>query len=92
MFEIGDLCISELVNQLSQVDHNFKIFLQVSVGRYVHGDWGDILDSTKSINEENAMYGIGRIFAKYNDVRGRSICIISNLDNHETNIVFADEY
>lgn len=59
--------------------------------RYSVGNWGDLCDEDKQMNEDAIKTGEDRIFAAYNTTQGK-IYIITEWDRSYTTILFADEY
>lgn len=59
--------------------------------RYSNGDWGDLCDDDKQMNEDAIRTGDDRILAAYKTSKGK-IYIITEWDRSYTTILFADEY
>lgn len=58
--------------------------------RHVSGDWGDVCDDDKLMNDADIDDG-GRLLSAY-AVAGRKIWIITEADRSATTILFPDEY
>ena len=63
-FETGRIVITSQVNQLMEEDISFRKFVQLSVGRFLWGDWGDVSEEDRARNEQAVKNG-ERIFASY---------------------------
>ena len=59
--------------------------------RHGSGDWGDICDEDKGINEEALKNG-SRIMSVYKLKAGKTIWIITEADRSVTTLLFPEEY
>lgn len=94
-FSMGQLCLTNGVNDLAFESTQFAEFLCRSMSRYITGDWGDISDDDKMSNDEAVASGDDRIFAayKYDDEHPDwKIWIITEWDRSVTTILFPREY
>ena len=53
--------------------------LQILLARYMQGDWGNLCESDKQLNDSALKYG-DRIFASYTDANDRKFWIITEAD------------
>ena len=92
LFEIGKLYQTRGVYDKTCKDEEFERFIGQAFFRYVLGDWGDLYESDKELNEEAVSTGEGRILGayKYNDET--KIWIITESDRSCTTILFPEEY
>lgn len=91
-FELGQLVATKAVAELMQEDSKFKVFVQVSLGKYINCDWGKMDESDKAMNDEAVRTGEDRIHASYEDSRGHKIWIITEWDRSATTILFPSDY
>src|SRR5262245_53258450 len=59
--------------------------------RHLSGDWGDLSDHDKRLNDEAATSG-GRILSAYTLADGEKVWIITEADRSATTILTPDEY
>lgn len=62
-----------------------------SLVRHAGGDFGDVSEEDKSLNEE-AMHNEGRILSAYHDRNGIKFWIITEWDRSATTILLPSEY
>lgn len=85
-FPVGDLFITRGAREtLDPADVN-EAFL-----RYITGDWGDLGEEDKRLNDDAVQYG-GRILGAYRDRNGTKFWIITEADRSTTTILLPDEY
>lgn len=95
-FETGRIVITSQVDQLMEEDISFRKFVQLSVGRFLWGDWGDVSEEDQARNEQAVKNG-ERIFASYakhglTDGEKYRIWIITEAGRILTTIMFPYEY
>lgn len=98
-FETGRIVVTIGVDELMRKDAGFGKFVKVSLGRFLHGDWGDLCQEDRDSNEKSLMSG-DRLFASYvkhgTDVDEPpvkyKIWIITEADRSATTILFPEEY
>jgi len=59
--------------------------------RHVTGDWGELNDHDRQLNEEELRHG-GRLFSAYRTRKGVRIWIITEWDRSVTTILLPEEY
>lgn len=59
--------------------------------RHQSGDWGDLCEEDKKLNEEALIHG-DRIMSAYINTRGEKVWIITEWDRSYTTILYPDEY
>lgn len=84
-FEPGKVFITRALNSEDKYDEISACFL-----RHLIGDWGDLCDEDKFLNDLSVESG-GRILSAYNTSFGK-IYIITEEDRSYTTIMFANEY
>ena len=77
------------VNDLVADDSRFAKFVWDSLKKYRAGDWGDLCDEDKRLNDEAIDNG-SRILAAYEGMY--KIWVITEHDRSATTILFPDEY
>ena len=91
-FDLGQVVVTKGVDEKMKKDRSFNIFVQVSIGRYVHRDWGQTCDEDEKANTRAIQNG-ERIRAVYKQPRtDTTIWIITEADRSVTKILFPDEY
>jgi len=91
-FSIGMTYITRGVDQLLREDNGFSKFVANSFKRHCNGDWGDLDEEDKAMNESALKNGDDRLFSKYNYNGDVSIYIITEWDRSATTILFPEEY
>ena len=91
-FNLGQVVMTNGVDNLIDEDDDFARFVAKSFIRHCNGDWGDLCEEDKAMNESALKNGDDRLFSKYNYDDGISIYIITEWDRSATTILFPDEY
>ncbi len=94
-FETGTLVQTSGIAHEIKEDSKFAMQVYASLNRYVQGDWGDLCDDDKELNNQAVKSNDDRILAAYNlnTTEGtRKVYIITEWDRSLTTILFADEY
>lgn len=86
-FELGEVVITRGLAE-SGINHDV---LRELVIRHSKGDWGDLSEEDKELNDEAVETGEDRIFSSYM-IDGKKIYVITEWDRSVTTIMFADEY
>lgn len=85
-FDIGDLYITTGARStLNPTD------VQQALLRYIEGDWGELGEEDKRLNDDAVQNG-GRILGAYRDRNGTKFWIITEADRSTTTILLPDEY
>ena len=91
-FDLGQVIVTKSVDEKMKENRSFSVFVQVSIGRYVHRDWGQTCDEDAKANNR-AIQNRERIRAVYKQPRtDTTIWIITEADRSVTTILFPDEY
>lgn len=96
-FQLGQLVATAGIANAMDSCEEFRQFVYSSLSRYVEGDWGDLEEPDKEMNEEGLEME-GRLLAAYNmptDIPidyADKIWIITEWDRSATTILFPDEY
>ena len=64
---------------------------QMLLHRHSHGDWGDLSEEDKALNDQ-AVEGEGRILSAYSLEDGTRVWIISEWDRSASTILLPSEY
>ena len=92
MFEFGELMTTKAIDDRESTDPLFENFTTNCFIRHVCGDWGDLCDEDKEINEDALKYG-GRLMSSYTfENTGEKIWIITEADRSATTILFPSDY
>lgn len=89
-FNLGQLVATRGVAYEMQESAEFESFVRKSFSRHASGDWGDLDEEDKAVNEDALKNG-GRIFSAY-EKDGVRLWIITEADRSVTTILFPDEY
>ena len=93
-FEPGVAVMTEGIKERYFSDPRFRLFVNVSVGKHLAGDWGDLSEEDKKRNDDAVTNG-GRIFSSYIRVvqnREEEINVITEADRSMTTVMFPEEY
>ena len=91
-FSLGQLVATRGVDDLMNRDLAFRAFVQLSLGKYVNCDWGDVCDEDWKQNDDSIRDG-ERIHASYYHIESQTkIWIITEWDRSVTTILFPEEY
>ena len=91
-FDLGQVVVAKGVDEKLKEDRSFSVFVQVSIGRYVHRDWGQTCDEDAKANNRAIQNG-ERILAVYRQPKtGITIRIITEANRSVTTIMFPDEH
>ena len=98
-FELGQVVATNGIHQQMYNPRNEKFINFVDgclFNRYVNGDWGDMCEEDKAMNDSAIING-DRILASYNipeelGLYDEKIWIITEWDRSVTTILFPDEY
>ncbi|MCR4661722.1 MAG: hypothetical protein K5765_06985 [Clostridia bacterium] len=91
-FSIGRVVVTRGVDAKLGEDEQFSKFVAKSFCRHCNGDWGDLCDEDKQLNDSGLEHGDDRLFSKYNYNDDESIYIITEWDRSVTTILFPEEY
>ena len=87
---IGQIFVSWGVANLVRKKRLFASFVQKSLDRYRKGDWGDMGDEEKSLNQDNLIRNL-RLFASYESPNLLEIWITTEPDRSSSTVMFPDE-
>lgn len=90
-FETGTICLTRLVNDRMLHDGAFNDFLHRAIDRHISGDWGDLCEDDKALNDEAVKLGNERIMSVYKE-NDDTLWIITEADRSYTTVLFPDEY
>lgn len=94
-FETGPLVQTAGIANEIKKDSKFSMQVATSLNRYIQGDWGDLCEDDKELNNNAVKSNDDRILAAYNlnTAEGtKKIYIITEWDRSVTTILFASEY
>ena len=90
-FELGETVATAAIMETIETNNTFRKGVIESFERYQRGDWGDLCEEDKEMNDKAIKYNDDRILARYN-LKGGDIYIITEYDRSYTTIMFCDEY
>ena len=65
--------------------------INAAIGRHLHGDWGDVCESDKGINDD-ALENGGRLLSVYHTKDGVTFWIITEADYSATTVLLPSDY
>lgn len=89
-FQLGQVVVTRGIK--ADMDEN-KLFhneVIASIARHHNGDWGELSEFDKEVNEE-ALEWNDRILSAYETTKGK-IWIITEADRSATTVLYPDEY
>lgn len=98
MFSLGQLVTTSTVRYEMNKNLVFAAYIAAYVKRHAKGDWGDLCDSDKQLNDDSVAYkrkegNLGeRLLSAYTHPDHDKIYIITEWDESVTTVLFADEY
>lgn len=90
-FNPGQLVVTRGVNDLISSNEEFARHVWLSLKRHVAGDWGDVCDEDRVINELALLNG-ERLISVYKKDGLHPIWVITERDRSVTTVLFPDEY
>lgn len=93
LFEVGQTVITRGLH--NTIENNEQAQKEVSkiFNRYINGDWGNLDDYDKKLNDNAVKYNNDRILGKYHiNSINRDIYIITEFDRSYTTFLFCNEY
>jgi predicted transcriptional regulator len=87
---IGQVLVTRGVSQQSAEKPEFATFIRESLERYRQGDWGDMSDADKLLNEQSLEKNL-RLFSSYESRGFPEIWITTEPDRSYTTIMFPSE-
>ena len=92
-FKLGRLLMTRGISERISKDLGFSQFIVKSFERHCNGDWGELCEEDKELNELAVRNGDDRIFSRYDYGEDEEpIYIITEWDRSATTILFASEY
>lgn len=91
-FNYGQLVATSGVTEASRDNTKFTEFVWKSFQRHINGDWGELPEEDKELNDSALKNGDDRIFSSYKNEDGIKIWIITEWDRSVTTILFPEEY
>lgn len=88
--EYGRVCMTRHIMDAIVEDGEFHSSVMNMIFRYVSGDWGEMCETDKRLND-NAVKCGDRVLASYDSKKGK-VYIITEWDRSATTILFANEY
>ncbi len=65
--------------------------VQQGIARHVNGDWGDLCEQDKHVNDNALKYG-ARLLSAYHTTTGVKFWIITEADRSATTVLLPEEY
>jgi len=91
MFKTGRQVTTAAVASKTARDNGFARFALRSLARHITGDWGDLSEYDKAVNDL-AIHDGQRILSAYEDPLYPKIWIITEADRSSTCILFPEDY
>lgn len=90
-FNPGQIVMTRAVNDLIADNEEFAKHVSLSLRRHLAGEWGELCDEDRAMNESALLEG-ERLFSAYTKDGVPPIWIITECDRSVTTILFPDEY
>lgn len=90
-FNPGKVVVTRGVNDLITDNVEFAKHVNLSLQRHVLGDWGDLCDDDRELNEVALRQGM-RIFSVYENEVLPTIWIITEWNRSVTTVLLPEEY
>lgn len=91
-FNLGTVVQTNGVYTKACEDEKFFDYVQKCFGRFMNGDWGEMCDEDKEMNDNALKNGDDRILASYENNGMPKLYIITEWDRSYTTILFPSEY
>lgn len=88
--ESGQLAATSGVSEWMSEDFDAAVFVNVSLQRHLNGDWGDIDEDDKILNDAAARHG-HRVLSQYKSW-DKTVLIVTEYDRSVTTVLFPEEY
>ena len=85
-FELGDIAITSGAAEMI----SDGLLVDLYLDRHWRGDWGDVCEEDKEINEQSILHG-DRLLSSFETALGK-IWIITEADRESTTVLTQDEY
>lgn len=94
--ELGQTLMTRGVSNLLSLHPTLDFFIQHSIYLHSRGNWGDVCDDDRKVNDEAVIDG-SRILSSYSlptdiDSRDSKIWVITEADRSVTTVLFPSEY
>jgi hypothetical protein len=89
--QLAALMMTPGVQSLIAEDRHAAKDIATALRRHANGDWGDVCQEDKNLNDEAVTRGM-RVLSAYNVTGGTKIWIITEADRSITTILFPNEY
>lgn len=88
MFNLGEVVMTRPALAFCEAN---KFNALILLGRHLSGDWGDLAESDKAMNDAAVVSGDDRIVSAYN-VHSEKFFVITEHDRSYTTIMLAKDY
>lgn len=85
-FKMGEIYVTRSASNKISTEDCYK-----ALKRHAAGDWGDLCDEDKALNEMSLTEG-GRLFSAYKSAAGVKFWIITEADRSVTTILLPEDY
>ena len=89
--QLAQVVMTAGVNELVAENGLAARDIVIALRRHSNGDWGDVCQEDKALNDEAVTRGM-RVMSAYHVSGGRKIWIITEADRSITTILFPNEY
>ena len=97
LFETGPVVMTPGIKEIVETGSNAAELIKKCLGRHISGDWGDLCDDDKRLNQDSLDeerekgYTYENLFSSYETDFGK-IYIITECDRSVTTVLLSDEY
>jgi hypothetical protein len=90
-FPLGQIMITRAINDRVADDIEFAKFVMNSLIRHTRGDWGDLCEEDKLLNDRAVING-ERLLSAYESSDKTKIWIITEWNHSYTTLLFPEDY
>ena len=91
-FAMGKLVVTAGIDEQMKNDSSFRGFVQMSIGRFSNGDWGNMDSEDKQQNEQGLKDGERLMGVYIRPGTDEKIWIITEWDRSVTTVLYPHEY
>ena len=98
-FNLGEIVVTRGISDCMTENAEFIQFVIDCLGRHSEGDWGDLCEEDKKVNDDALLNADDRLVSSYdypnkldNPLFDNNIYVITEWDRSATTILFPSEY
>lgn len=91
-FELGHILMTSTISKQTAIDAKLSGFIFACLQKHQSGDWGDLPEEDKAINNQALEIGSGTLFGAYRYVDNSEIWIMTDCNQKTTTILRPEDY